>query len=174
MGRNTTPTTEEFNNYLTTHPKAKNKDIAEHFHIAPTTAAKLKSQIKKGTRPEVKGTFTNLAVKGSVKVSDLTPEDPDWWKYSVHGGGQLCIFKNDKWLIRREVNDAMVNLKNKYPEQLPAVKSQITAFYDQFRHGNSPDMTLEEFNAVIRGLVRMMKVEAVDVDARFGNRRRIY
>lgn len=68
MRRNTTPTTEEFLDYLTVHPDAKNKDIAEHFHIAPTTAATLKSQIKNGTRPEKKG-YKNLAVKGSSKAN---------------------------------------------------------------------------------------------------------
>lgn len=166
--KRTCPTTEEFKKFLKLNPEAKNKDIAAYFGIATTTAAKLKSQIKSGTRPD----YSDARAKLVEKTKELTPEDPDWWKYSVKRGGQLCTFdaSKDLWLIRPEVQDAMLNLKNKYPKQHPAVKSQITAFYDQFRHHSSPDMTLEEFSAVIRGLKAMMKVEPIDVQARYGNK----
>lgn len=153
MKERTTPTTEEFNAYLALNPKASNQDIADHFGIAKSTAASLKSKIKHGKRREFSDGRPVLFKKA------LKPEDPDWWNYTTKCHPELMNLVGDKYTIKPIVLKTLKWLRKTYPDQSPAIQAQIRAFYRNFSKAAQPApmMSWWEFMKVSQGLIKMCK-----------------
>lgn len=153
MKERTTPTTEEFNAYLALNPNASNQDIADHFGIAKSTAASIKSKIKHGTRREFSDREPVLFKKA------LKPENPEWWDYTCKCHPELLDLVGDKYIIKPIVLQTLKWLRKTYPDQSPVIQAQIRAFYRNFSKAAQPAtmMSWWEFMKVSQGLIQMCK-----------------